>query len=218
MGDTIIQGPGGRVEARYHAAEVEGAPIALILHSHPRAGGNMQDPVAITMFDMFVERGFSVLRYNSRGVGRSQGEFSGGEDELSDAAYILDYLEAINDSPRMCWVAGHSFGAWICLQLLMRRPEISGFFAIAPPANHYDLSFLAPCPASGLIIHGNQDRVSSPEDVDRALTKIRVQKNTSVDKAIIDGGDHFFQDKLDVLNDTALDYLDRRSREILTEI
>ena len=51
-------------------------------------------------------------------------------------------------------MAGYSFGAWIGMQLLMRRPEINRFISIAPPANLYDFSFLAPCPASGLLVHG----------------------------------------------------------------
>jgi len=34
-----------------------------------------------------------------------------------------------------------------------------GFISIAPPANLYDFSFLAPCPSSGLIVHGDKDAV-----------------------------------------------------------
>jgi uncharacterized protein len=45
------------------------------------------------------------------------------------------------------------------MQLLMRRPEIRGFISVAPPANMYDFSFLAPCPASGIIIQGEADTV-----------------------------------------------------------
>jgi alpha/beta superfamily hydrolase len=41
----------------------------------------------------------------------------------------------------------------------MRRPEITGFVSIAPPASMYDFAFLAPCPASGLIVHGTKDNV-----------------------------------------------------------
>jgi alpha/beta superfamily hydrolase len=48
------------------------------------------------------------------------------------------------------------------MQLLMRRPEIEGFISIAPPANLYDFSFLAPCPSSGLIVHGDKDAVVPP--------------------------------------------------------
>ena len=51
------------------------------------------------------------------------------------------------------------------MQLLMRRPEIEGFISIAPPANLYDFSFLAPCPSSGLIIHGDKDAVVPHKDV-----------------------------------------------------
>ena len=48
------------------------------------------------------------------------------------------------------------------MQLLMRRPEIDGFISVAPPAKLYDFSFLAPCPASGLFVHGDKDVVVPP--------------------------------------------------------
>ena len=70
-------------------------------------------------------------------------------------ASALDWAQSVNTEARSCWIAGFSFGAWIGMQLLMRRPEIEGFISIAPPANLYDFSFLAPCPSSGLIIHGD---------------------------------------------------------------
>ena len=75
--------------------------------------------------------GFTVLRFNFRGVGRSQGEYDQGVGELSDAASALDYLQSMNPNAKHCWVAGFSFGAWIGMQLLMRRPEITGFISVA---------------------------------------------------------------------------------------
>ena len=53
------------------------------------------------------------LRFNFRGVGRSQGEYDQGVGELSDAASALDYLQSMNNNSKHCWVAGFSFGAWI---------------------------------------------------------------------------------------------------------
>jgi alpha/beta superfamily hydrolase len=50
----------------------------------------------------------------------------------------------------------------------MRRPEITGFISVSPPANMYDFSFLAPCPSSGLIINGTADRVAPPQGHPRA--------------------------------------------------
>ncbi|MBI1338629.1 alpha/beta hydrolase [bacterium] len=210
MAELIISGPGGRIEARYTPGPVENAPIALILHPHPRAGGTMQDPVTITLFDMFAANGFATMRFNFRGVGRSQGQFDAGVGELSDSAYVLDHLESLTESPSQCWVAGSSFGAYICLQLLMRRPEIDGFIAVAPPANHFDLAFLAPCPASGVIISGDRDQVAPPSDIDRALTKVRVQKGEVIERATIPGANHFFQGKLKELEQVAQAYLSRR--------
>jgi alpha/beta superfamily hydrolase len=212
MSELIISGPAGRIEARYVPSEVENAPIALILHTHPKAGGTMQDPVVITLFEMFAAHGFSTMRFNFRGVGRSQGQFDAGIAELSDAAYVLDHLESLTEAPSQCWVAGSGFGAYICLQLLMRRPEIDGFIAVAPPANHSDLSFLAPCPAAGVIISGDNDRVAPAADIDRSLTKVRVQKGEVIERASVAGANHFFQGKLDDLEKTASGYLKKRMK------
>ncbi len=213
MPEMIIPGPSGRIEARYTEPPVEGAPLALVLHAHPKAGGTMQDPVAITLYKMFEKRGFGVLRYNSRGVGRSQGQYDHGVGELSDAAFVLDYLESLSESPRYVWVAGYSFGAYICLQLLMRRPEIDGFLALSPPVNHYDLSFLAPCPASGLILAGDNDSICSPSDVERSLNKVRVQKGEVIERAVAPGANHFYQGKLDPMEQICGAYLDRRLKD-----
>ncbi|MFT5776421.1 alpha/beta hydrolase [Hyphomonas sp.] len=213
MAELIIPGPQGRIEARYTEPPHPGAPIALVLHPHPKAGGTMQDPISIMLYQMFERAGFGVLRYNSRGVGRSQGVYDQGIGELEDAAYVLDYIENLSESPRYVWCAGYSFGAWITLQLLMRRPEIDGFLAISPPANHYDLSFLAPCPASGLIVCGDSDAIASPEDIERSLTKVRVQKGEIIERARVKGANHFYVDKHDELIGLCEQYLHQRLEE-----
>jgi hypothetical protein len=210
MAEIILTGPAGRLEARYNHSEANGAPIALILHPHPRAGGTMQDRVAVMMHKLFVDRGFSTLRFNFRGVGKSQGNFDNGVGELSDAASALDWLQAQNPAARLTWVGGYSFGSYIALQLLMRRPEIDGFLAVAVPANHYDLSFLAPCPSSGMVFYGSNDVVAPPLDVERSVSKIRTQKGEEVEWEQIEGADHFFRNELDVLRERCAAYLDRR--------
>jgi len=138
--------------------------------------------------------GFTVLRFNFRGVGRSQGEYDQGIGELSDAAAALDYLQALNPNAKHCWVAGFSFGSWIGMQLLMRRPEISGFVSVAPNANMYDFSFLAPCPSSGLIINGSGDRVVPPADVEALVDKLHEQKGITITHEVIEGAGHFFEE------------------------
>jgi len=194
MPEVIFAGPDGRLEGRYHPQPNRDAPIAIVLHPHPQFGGTMNNKVVYNLHYVFHGLGFSVLRFNFRGVGRSQGEYDMGIGELSDAASALDWLQAQNQNARHCWVAGFSFGAWIGMQLLMRRPDITGFISVAPPANLYDFSFLAPCPSSGLIINGTSDRIAPPKDVLTLVNKLHEQKGITITHRTIDGADHFFRD------------------------
>jgi alpha/beta superfamily hydrolase len=193
MPEIMITGPAGRLEGRYKHAKIPGSPIALILHPNPQRGGTMNNKISYALFQAFADRGFSTLRFNFRGVGRSQGEFSHGEGELSDAASALDWLQSVNPGASSVWVAGFSFGAWIGMQLLMRRPEIDGYVSIAPPANIYDFNFLAPCPNEGLIVQGDTDQVVAIESVNKLVDKLRDQRGPNgVDYKVIAGAGHFF--------------------------
>ena len=208
MAEVIFNGPDGRLEGRYHQSKKPDAPIAIVLHPHPLHGGNMNNRVVFIMFNNFVERGFSVLRFNFRGVGRSQGAFDNGVGELSDAAYAFDWIQQFNSNSPFCWIGGYSFGALISMQLMMRRPEIEGFVSISPPAGTEDFSFLAPCPSSGLIIHGDNDTHVPLDAVKKLAQKLDGQKNISVNLSIVKGADHFYKDNMDNLSKEVASYLD----------
>jgi len=194
MPEVIFPGPDGRIEGRYHPQKAKDAPIAIVLHPHPQFGGTMNNKVVYNLHYAFYNMGFTVLRFNFRGVGRSQGEYDQGVGELSDAAAALDYLQHLNPNAKHCWVAGFSFGSWIGMQLLMRRPEISGFVTVSPNANMYDFSFLAPCPSSGLVLNGSNDRIVPQADTDALLEKLYEQKGITITHKIIEGSGHFFED------------------------
>ena len=210
MPEVILTGAAGRIEGSYTAGKEPGAPIALILHPHPKAGGHMNNAVAVQLFRLFMKRGFSVLRFNYRGVGKSQGEFDSGVGELADAASALDWLQSSNPTASQCWVAGYQFGAWIGMQLLMRRPETDGFISITPPTNMYDFSFLAPCPASGLILHGGSDTVVPPVEVERVVSKLRTQKGIVIDYEVTPGATHYWAENLTDVEQRVGAYLDKR--------
>ncbi|GAB4574954.1 MAG: alpha/beta hydrolase [Rhodothalassiaceae bacterium] len=210
MPDVIFNGPDGRLEGRYQPGRAPNAPIALILHPHPQYGGTMNNKVVYHLFHCFAQRGFATLRFNFRGVGRSEGAFDSGVGELSDAAAALDWLQTYNPDAPATWVAGFSFGAWIAMQLLMRRPEIQGFISVAPPANNYDFTFLAPCPSSGLVLQGTADDIVSPQSVQKLVDKLRTQKAITIDHELIEGADHFFEGLLDRMTDSVNRYLDKR--------
>lgn len=210
MPEIFINGPEGRLEGRYHASSEKGAPIALVLHPHPLYGGTMNNKVVYNMYQAFMRNGFSVMRFNFRGVERSQGQFDNGVGELSDAATALDWLQIQNPDASTVWISGFSFGAWIAMQLLMRRPEIEGFIAASPPASMYDFSFLAPCPASGLITMGDKDDVVPEESVTKLVSKLAGQKNVVVDYDVIHGADHYYRNHMNEFNASLDNYIQER--------
>ena len=210
MPEVIFTGPAGRLEGRYHPAKQKNAPIAMVLHPHPQFRGNMNHPIVYQVYYAFAARGFSVLRFNFRGVGRSQGSFDNGIGELSDAAAALDWVQTIHPEAQTTWIAGVSFGALIGMQLLMRRPEIRGFISIAPPANMYDFSFLAPCPASGIFLQGTADTVVQPSSVVKLVEKLRTQKHITIHHEEIPRANHFFENEIDELMRSVDNYLDFR--------
>jgi alpha/beta superfamily hydrolase len=207
MPEVTFNGPDGRIEGRYHQSENKHAPAALVLHPHPLYGGTMNNKVVYSLYESFKRNGFSVLRINFRGVGRSQGKFDNGVGELTDAATALDWLQNQNPDISSFWISGFSFGAWIAMQLMMRRPEIQAFAVASPPVNKYDFSFLSPCPAKGIIVQGDQDSIVSENAVSEFIDKISKQKNTNIDYQIIFGADHFFREKTDELIDVVSYYI-----------
>ena len=217
MPEVIFNGADGRLEGRYHHATERDAPLAVVLHPHPLHGGTMNNRIVYDMYHMFVKRGFSVLRFNFRGVGRSQESFDHGQGELRDAAAALDWMQLYNPNAKGVWVAGISFGAWIGMQLLMRRPEIQGFISAALPSNLYDFSFLAPCPSSGLIVNGDRDTLVTVESAEKLVEKLKLQRGLEIGLEIMPGADHFFTGCLDQLNDIVESYLDMRLAAIEAE-
>ncbi|MBN8543237.1 MAG: alpha/beta hydrolase [Alphaproteobacteria bacterium] len=213
MAEVIFQGPEGRLEGRYHHNPDKHSPIAVVLHPHPLYGGTMNNKIVYRLYSSFARAGFSVLRFNFRGVGRSVGKFDDGIGELTDAATALDWVQLQNPDASSCWIAGFSFGAWISLQLLMRRPEIEGFLAISPPANMYDFGFLSPCPASGLITQGDRDDIVSEPAVAQLVEKLRAQKGTKVDYKVINGADHYYRNNMDQLYELVDQYVLTKTEE-----
>ena len=94
------------------------------------------------------------------------------------------------------------------MQLMMRRPEIRGFISVTPPALTHDFSFLAPCPASGLIAHGEQDEQVPPDAIHKLVDRLSIQKGVTIDIDIVPGANHFFTDHLDPMIKRVGTYLD----------
>jgi alpha/beta superfamily hydrolase len=207
MPDVVFQGPSGRLEGKYFPQKGGECPIAVVLHPHPLHGGTMNNKTTYRIFETFVRLGFATLRFNFRGVGNSEGQFDHGVGELSDAAAALDWLHGNHPHAPEIWLAGFSFGSWITMQMLMRRPDLKRFIAVAPPVGLYDFSFLSPMPTSGLVMYGSNDELTPPFETENLLKRTVRQKGINLAAARIEGADHFFTNHQDELGATLTQYI-----------
>ena len=206
--DIVLNGPSGRLEGRLHQG-ASSAPIVLLLHPNPVQGGTMDSKAVYTLYRAFARHGFSCLRVNFRGVGRSDGLYEGGEGEIADAAAALDWLQDRSEGTVPCWVGGVSFGAWIALQLLMRRPEIARFVVAGLPEGRYDFSFFNPCPVEGLVVHGEQDELIPYARIVQLQQTLICHKAVQVTFRCIKLADHLFSQHLGALETEVARYIEQ---------
>lgn len=192
MPELIMNGPAGRIEARYHHDPKPDSPIALILHPHPQFGGTMNNQVVYSLYYTFVERGFSVLRFNFRGVGGSQGDFDQGPGEMADYSAALDFMAARYPNVPL-WAAGFSFGSWIALETGSVDPRVSVLIALAPPVTRegyaWDRTLVSDKPK--FFVQGDMDEICPIRDLWAFYAKLKEPKEV----VVIDGGSHMFEGK-----------------------
>ena len=210
MPEVIISGNVGRIEGRYHQNPNPKAPVALVLHPHPLYGGTMNNKITYNLYKAFANNGYSVLRINFRGVGKSQGKFDNGVGELMDITAVINWLHDQNMEATDFWIAGFSFGAWIALQTVMRRPEIENYILVAPPASKYDFNFIVPCSASGLIIHGEKDEITKEQDSARLAEKLSARDGAEIAYQMVPNADHFFKEQMPEFEEAIDNYIKSR--------
>ena len=207
-----IVGPAGRLEISYLESTNLNAPLALFLHPDPQIGGSMNNRIIYNLFKQFSRHDYTCLRFNYRGVGKSEASFDNGEGELIDAATALDYLQLKNENSRGCCIVGYSFGAWIAVQLMMRRPEVNEFLLVAPPFQTHNFEFLGPAPERGLVIVPENDSQATALDLDKFLKQFHNKPQISA--SIISDANHFFSNKDEELADiVSKDFLSGAARQ-----
>jgi len=173
------------IEGRYAEAETEKGVI--ISHPHPQMGGNMWNNVVETLLSSFYRKGYSTLRFNFRGVGRSEGTYDGGNGEQDDILAAAAYL-ASKGKKGIC-LAGYSFGAWVTVKVTDHHQGFADAILISPPVDFLDFDFSESQGKIGLMICGDQDQFSSPD----SLSVIARQIHSHLE--IIKGADHFYIEK-----------------------
>ena len=161
-------------------------PAAAVCHPHPLYGGDMHNYVVVAVCQALAEAGIASLRFNFRGVGRSEGEYGDGLGERADAAAALAYLRQLAAvDPDKVSIVGYSFGAAVALAAADER--VAAVAAISPPSLGQSVPDLdIRCPT--LLISGEQDEFAPPASLSTLATTIGPQCQMRV----VRGADHFW--------------------------
>ena len=115
----LVDGPAGALET---LLDGDGSDLAVLCHPHPQYGGTMHDAVLDCAARALGAAGIARLRFNFRGVGRSEGRFDEGVGEVDDVLAILTHGRKMHPEARVLLV-GYSFGAAMALALRPGLPD-----------------------------------------------------------------------------------------------
>lgn len=164
----------------------ESPKAVVISHPHPLYGGNMHNVVVGLLAQTFKELGWTTLRFNFRGVGRSQGDFDQGQGEKDDVSAAVAYLKELNKGPVV--LAGYSFGAWVNARAAIDNSDVEYSILVSPPLSMMDFAFLKEDVKTRLIVVGDQDPFCSRTE----LTELVQEMKTPPLIKIIKNADHFY--------------------------
>ena len=164
----------------------EGDRGMVISHPHPLYGGEMRNQVVGIIQEVMAGKGWTTLRFNFRGVGRSQGEYGEGVGEQEDVRAAVRYLK--ESGIKEIVLAGYSFGGWVNAQVALDHPDVAGSILVAPPQAMMDFSFLKDDSKTRLVFAGERDAYGPVEEI----LKIVVKMNPLPPVIVIPGADHFF--------------------------
>jgi alpha/beta superfamily hydrolase len=186
---TIQTSDGLSLEARWDDASEPSGTVVVLCHPHPLDGGTMNAPLMQAVTGSLSSTGIHVLRFNFRGVGRSEGTWGKGVAEIQDVAAAVEAANLAFPDQRI-GVAGWSFGATTSLRWQIESGSELPWVGIAPGIRSYRGSTVPDptqlLPARRLIIVGDRDQFSTLEEMEQFAQK------AAAEVEILRGSDHFF--------------------------
>lgn len=197
-----IPGPAGAievlVEAPARSPEQPAGPLCVICHPHPQYGGTLDNKVVYTLARAATELGALAVRFNFRGVGRSDGQFDQGVGEVGDLLAVVAWARARHPG-RALHLAGFSFGSAVALRGHVAAAAAS-LLLVAPPAGMGYLDEAAVPQVPWRVIHGSRDELIALDVVQGWLASVADPAPLTV----LDDADHFFHGRLTPLREAAM--------------
>lgn len=193
----FFTGPAGRLEALVEEPEdSEPREAALVCHPHPQHGGTMHNKVVYRIARGLRRSGCVVLRFNYRGVNRSEGSYDEGEGEMQDARAALDYLRS--RYPELPFtLAGFSFGSRIALRIGCAGTGARRVIAAGFPTIYRDRSYLDGCTVPRVFVQSTRDQYGPVSEIQPFVESLPEPKKL----ILVEAQDHFFAGALPELEE-----------------
>lgn len=197
----VQSGPAGLLEVAVDRPAGMAVGTAVISHPHPLHGGTLTNKVVQTLARAAVLAGYTAVRFNFRGIGKSEGVYDNGQGELDD---LLSVIHAQAPSGPLC-LAGFSFGAFVtshAVQRLQSSRVIRHVVLVGTAASRFQVATIPPeLHARTLVVHGEQDdTVPLASVMDWARPQV-------LPVLVVPAGGHFFHGQLPMLRDRVLHHL-----------
>ncbi len=169
----------------------------VITHPHPLFGGDMYNMVVETIVHAYHKNGYSTLKFNFRGVGKSQGRYDNGVGEQQDVRAAILFL--FETGIKQIDLAGYSFGAWVSAHAIGKDSSVENMVMISPPVGFMDFQPSISLDCLKYVVTGSQDDIAPAALIEKMLPAW----NPNARFDVIDGADHFYGGYLEPL-ETAL--------------
>ncbi|MFO1218178.1 MAG: alpha/beta fold hydrolase [Burkholderiaceae bacterium] len=184
---TECPGPAGRLEVVIDEPPAPVRGVAVLCHPHPVHGGTLDNKVIQTLARAFVQLGYRSVRFNFRGVGRSEGHWDHGIGEVDDA---LAVVQAFRDASLPLALGGFSFGGYVAAQARARlgaEVPVERLVLVGPATSTFEMP---PVPENTLVIHGEAD------DVVPLAATLDWARPQALPVVVLPGVGHFFHGQL----------------------
>lgn len=208
MQNLRIQGPAGQLELRIDQPDnvAADAPVAVLCHPHPLHGGSLNNKVVHILASSMNRLGAVAVRFNFRGVGRSEGAFDNAVGEQDDLRAVIDWVRKQRPTAPL-WLGGFSFGAYVALRTHAEF-GVERLLLVAPPLSLYPVDDIPPVAVPWLVIQGGADEVINATQVREWLD--RPQQNPPQIIWMEEAG-HFFHGRLNTVRDALVEAWSPRS-------
>ena len=190
---VFLPGPAGQLEAVLeHVPGSQPKFAASVCHPHPLYGGTMHNKVVFRAAKAALMAGLPTLRFNFRGVDKSEGTYDYGVGERDDVRAALDWLDRRFPGVPVV-VMGFSFGAWTGLAVGAIDPRVPALAGLGLPVNDLDFGFLAGVTKPKLIVQGTEDIYAGRDRIEQLYNSLSEPKRIHW----VEGADHFFTGRLE---------------------